>query len=158
MNKKILIGSIIAVVILVVMSSSSAIYVNISGDNHPPDKPWIMCETDGKIGKVYTYTFRTEDQDGDNVSYYIKWGDGTSVNWTNYSGSGDGVELSHSWKIGGYIIRCKAKDIHGAESNWSDWSIDISKNKQIINPLFLQWLDRFPILNLLIMRLMEGWE
>jgi len=63
----------------------------------------------------------------------IEWGDGTSTGWTQYFGSGEDVLVAHTWDEIDWdnIIRCKAKDIHGAEGNWSITQIPIMKNKDI---------------------------
>ena len=49
MNKKILIGSIIAVVILVLVSTTSALDINIIGDNLPPKIPSNPIPEDGEV-------------------------------------------------------------------------------------------------------------
>ena len=44
--------------------------------NEPPYAPIINGPTYGKTGTEYNYTFSTIDPDGDDVYYYIHWGDG----------------------------------------------------------------------------------
>ena len=138
----------------------SAVNVNINGDNHPPIIPTIDGETQPTVGVEYEYTFISDDPDGDNVSYYIEWGDGNITDWTPFQTQGSpGYKESHSWdEIGTYTLKAKAKDIWGAESDWMVVSIKVPKSKQITNLPFLQWLERFPLLNQLIIRLVEGWE
>jgi pyrrolidone-carboxylate peptidase len=75
---------------------------------------------------------------GDDVHYLIDWDDGTTE-WTAFYPSGQPVEISHEWSEPGlYHIRAKAKDIYGAESDWSDpFNVTISNppNKpDIIGP------------------------
>ena len=131
MNKKIIIGSIIAVAILVVMSSSSAIYVNISGDNHPPDKPKItgpvMIHTPGP----HEYTFKAIDLDGDDVSYQIDWRDGDISDWTDFYESGEEIIRNHIFSEQGvFQIKARAKDIHGAIGEWSELQLSVSQSSQ----------------------------
>jgi len=128
--------------------------------NQPPIIPTIDGETQPRVGLSYAYDFISDDPDGDNVSYYIEWGDGNITDWTPFQTEGSpGYKESHSWdEIGTYTLKAKAKDIWGAESDWMYVSLKVPKSKQIINPLFLQWLERFPLLNQLIMRLVEGCE
>ena len=77
--------------------------------------------------------------------------------WTGLFDSGEPVASSYSWDIEGtYEIRVKAKDIHGAESPWSDpLSVSMPKSKLLLRfPLFFRFLEEhpclFPILRQLI--------
>ncbi len=92
----------------------------------------------------YTYTFKASDPNGDNVSYFVDWGDDTSTGWTEYVPSGTMVSLNHTWsKRGKYTIRAKAQDIHGADSNRTTFKVRMPKNQQATsNPLFFQLLER----------------
>jgi len=49
------------------------------------------------------------------------WDDGTFSEWLGPFNSGEEVCAAHTWTEGGdYEVRVKAKDEHGAESNWSE--------------------------------------
>ena len=86
-----------------------------------PDRPLIGGKTSGKIGEEYTYIFITTDPDGDDVYYYIEWGDNETEEWIGPYSSGEGVILGHTWhEKGTYTIRAKAKDTFENESDWSD--------------------------------------
>jgi parallel beta-helix repeat protein len=120
--------------------------------NFPPSKPNIYGPLLGKPGVEYDYSFNSTDPEGDDVSYYIEWGDETSTGWTDYFPSGDWIWINHSWdKIDFYPIRCIAKDIYN-EGDWSDYEIDISVNKAFnFNFNVLDWfLERFPLLERLL--------
>jgi len=95
----------------------------------PPNKPKTPSgPANGIIGVEYTYTSSTTDPDGDQVYYLWEWDDGTSNEWLGPYNSGDTVEVAHTWIEGGiYDVQVKAKDVHGAESSWSNTlTVDIS--------------------------------
>ena len=119
--------------------------------NQPPSAPDIDGPTvkpvpmpkQGGPGP-YNYTFKSIDPDGDNVYYYIDWGDGEFEDWFGPFESGEEVTHSHTWSEQGTpTIKAKAKDIWGAESDWGTLDVIIPKNQ---NMWFLRWLERFPIL------------
>ena len=119
--------------------------------NTPPDKPTITGPTSGTIGISYDYTFVTTDPNGDNITYYIEWDDSDTTGWLGPYESDEEITKSHSWsEEGTYNIRVKAKDPHGAESDWGYLKIIMPKNQQATNTLFLQFLQklvqRFPLL------------
>lgn len=89
--------------------------------NLPPDLPMITGPTIGAEGLEYEYNFETTDPEGEDVYYYVEWGDETSSGWVGPYSSGIGITLNHTWIIPDvYEIRAKAKDITDAESEWSD--------------------------------------
>ena len=119
------------------------------GLNLPPNKPNIEGPREVKIGVDNEFTFSSIDPDGDDVSYWISWGDGSPPSgWLDYVESGTEVKLKHNWSIRGvYKIQCKAKDIFESESDISDFYVEVTKSKQIstirLSNLFFY---RFPLL------------
>lgn len=111
---------------------------------NPPNKPSKPSgQTNGKAGILYTYTTNTTDPDGDQVYYKWDWGDGSYSDWLGPYNSGIEASASQAWAKGSYNIKVKAKDIHGAESDWSDpLNIKMPKNKAI-NTLFISFLQNF---------------
>ncbi len=99
-------------------SSNATIFVP---PNSPPNTPSTPSgPTSGYTDTTYTFSTSTTDPDGDQVSYYWDWGDGTYTGWTSYTSSGSTVSASHSWSsTGTYYIKVKAKDTHGAQSSYS---------------------------------------
>jgi len=97
-------------------------FTTMSDTNHPPNMPIIFYEN------ITLFTNAT-DIDDDDVMYFIYWGDGTT-NETSYHQSGETVEINHTYTWPGvYYILVQAKDIHGAESDWSDpYEIIIENN------------------------------
>jgi hypothetical protein len=94
-------------------------YFETPPQQNPPFAPSIIGPTQGKAGEEYEYTFRSIDPNGDNIFYYISWGDGTDTGWIGPYTSGESITLSHTWSKGEYKISAKAKDIYGAESPWA---------------------------------------
>ena len=136
--------------------------------NVPPNKPNKPTgQTNGKINVEYTYSTSTTDSNGDQVYYKWNWGDGTTSDWLGPNASGQISQAKHTWKKkGSYPITVKAKDIYGAESNWSDplpITMPLSQNYVIhdINALFRLILcflrGEYPGLTFLQILRMEGW-
>jgi hypothetical protein len=125
--------------------------------NSPPEKPSISGPASGKAGIAYPYTFTSTDPDGDQVSYYIEWGDETTTTWTEFRPPGSpGYSESHSWNTQGtYIIQAKVKDVHGNESDWETLSVTmpcsyIIQLIQFWNRLFERFPNAFPIFRYLL--------
>jgi hypothetical protein len=119
-------------------------------ENNPPETPSITGPTSGKAGTAYTYTFVTTDPDGDNVYYYIDWGDDLNSGWLGPYASDLEKTASHTWsEQGTYTIKIKAKDIFDAESDWETLVVSMPLNLQIIqkssNLLILKMLERLHI-------------
>ncbi len=88
--------------------------------NQPPDKPTIDGPQYGDVEEELTYTFVAADPDGDNITYYIDWGDG-DTEWTDYYASGEEATATHAWDSKDvYEITAKAKDTLDNEGDWSD--------------------------------------
>jgi len=114
--------------------------------NNPPSKPIINGPVNGVVGVSYTFTFTSTDPDGDNIKYYIDWGDLYVTNWTLFYESGDSYSEKHQWMItGDYLIKAKAKDTKNAESEWATLKVSMPRNKDA-NFLFLKILNRYPVL------------
>jgi len=100
-------------------SGSAYVFIR-SGENLPPNPPIITGPVSGKVGQLYNYTFNSIDPDGDDVYYYIDWGD-TSSRWVGPFASGVDATINHTWtQTDLYAVIAKAKDIYDDESNWSE--------------------------------------
>ena len=120
-------------------------------DTNPPNIPEIDGPTSGKINTEYTYTVAATDPDGDDVSFFIDWGDGTDSGWTDFVPSGIELNVSYTWDDEDtYMLKVKAKDVHDVGSDWQTLEVSMPKNKRVISSLFLQLLEklieRFPII------------
>ncbi|UCD13535.1 MAG: right-handed parallel beta-helix repeat-containing protein [Thermoplasmatales archaeon] len=133
-------------------SSSDITFAWIQETNDPPSKPSIEGETNGKIKTEYNYTFLSSDPEGLHIWYFIDWRDGTNTGWIGPYKSGEEITKSHAWsEKGDFVIRCKAKDPYGAESEWGELRVTMPYNYHS-NWWFMRWLDRFPLLQCLL-----GW-
>ncbi len=116
--------------------------------NQPPDTPNISGPDSGKVGTSYEFAFNSTDPDEDDIAEYIvDWGDGTGQeNITGPFPSGEVASANHTWySEGTYTIQAKAKDINGAESNWSEFEVNMPRSKEIDNPL-LRFFENYPLL------------
>ncbi|MCK5031797.1 MAG: PKD domain-containing protein, partial [Thermoplasmatales archaeon] len=121
--------------------------------NNPPDKPTIIGPISGKNDEEYKYSIVSTDPEGDDVSYCIDWGDGTPELCNGPYASGVEQTFPHIWnEEGTYIIRVKARDTDGAESEWAPLSVSMPKTKSFddFNPWIFRLIQRFPILEFLL--------
>ena len=92
--------------------------------NAPTNPPNIPSRPSGPISmdvsETGSYSTGTTDPDGDIIRYIFDWGDGTKTN-TEFHDSGDSVTEFKKWaRKGNYIVKVKARDKYGKESDWSD--------------------------------------
>jgi hypothetical protein len=74
----------------------------------------------------------------------------TNTGWFGPYDSGTGVTKSHTWSgEGTYTIKCKAKDPYEAGGTLT---VTMPRNRATQNTMFLQFLEWFPILRLLLLR------
>jgi hypothetical protein len=97
--------------------------------NNPPATPQITGPANGTNGHSCYYTLNCIDPDGDQIYYWIEWGDGYTNEWNGPYDSGQSVIFSHSWDTPGvYIISVQSKDDYGAESGWGTFVMNIGSN------------------------------
>ncbi|MGF3555327.1 MAG: hypothetical protein ACQXXF_08740, partial [Thermoplasmatota archaeon] len=110
--------------------------------NSPPNKPTIEGPVHVLPFITYKYTIYATDDDGDNVRFYIDWGDGSSQ-WYGPFASGEIATVEHKWKKSS-TIKIKARDTVGDESEWTILEIILPKNKALtFNTIILKLLQRF---------------
>jgi len=114
--------------------------------NQPPVAPTITGPAKGKVKVAIDYNFTTIDPEGDEVTYCVDWGDGTNSSWICPAPSGGIIVQSHTWqKKGAYLVKAKAKDSSGAESDWGSLDITMPCSSDMRFQPFWEWLfDRFP--------------
>ncbi len=138
-------------VILIVTDSgdntaNDATWAGIEKDISPPNAPTINGPVRPTEGIEYEYTFETTDPNGDDVYYYIEWGEYSNVGeWIGPYSSGEQIILTHTWNKGTYTIKAKAKDVYDQESEWGYLEVSVPVNQQVdMHPLFQRILERFP--------------
>jgi hypothetical protein len=148
-------GSIVSAAVLFVNHPSPQMgYAN----NSPPSNPVITGQTKGKHDVSYNFTFTSTDPDGDNVSYWIEWGDGCpSAGWLGLYPSGQTITVAHIFPKGTWTVECKAKDIHNATSGWGTLKVSMPLTLNMPShglwERLLAWFPHaFPILRYLL-----GW-
>lgn len=115
----------------------------------PPKKPTITGEESGFVQTTYTYNIVSTDLDGDPVSYIVEWGNGEETGLLGPYESGEAINIDHVWlEKGTYVIKVKARDINGVESDWSTFPVTMPRNK-VFNIFLFKILGQFPILQML---------
>jgi len=129
-------------------------------NNLPPDAPTIIAPEEVQRGKFFDIKVVTTDPDGDDVYYKFDI-DGHDYGWRGEFPSG----VEHTEKnfklvvpTGSYTMGVQAKDVHGAESEWTYSEISVkskSKVSESLNTLFfIKFLEThsrlFPLLQLLL--------
>ena len=124
--------------------------------NFPPDTPQIDGPRKGEMEVEYPYTFQATDPDGDDVYYWIIWGDGCpAVEWIGPYESGEIVTVSHSFLREGKItITAQAKDSFENEGEIGVLDVEMPRirnhlGNRIID-LFNSFTRLFPIFKILI--------
>ena len=99
---------------------SEQLTIIIESGNKPPNTPNITGSSQGKVETFYDYIISTMDREGDDILYWVEWGDGTNSGWVGSYPSGETIMLSHYWgETGDYLIKVIAKDTFGEESDFS---------------------------------------
>jgi outer membrane protein assembly factor BamB len=114
---------------IVYVSTFSGIYAlgkEISG----PRPPEIHGETYGENGNIYDYTFLSVDPSGNDLYYYVEWGDGDSTGWMGPYLNDEPFVTYHEWdEEGSYTIRAKAKNSDDEVSDWATMEVSMPRNK-----------------------------
>ena len=101
-------------------------HTNGSTQNNPPLTPTLTGPSSGQRGILYNFTVVTTDPDGDDIYYFLDWGDGANSGWIGPFPSGMMATLNHIWsQPGTYTIRAKAMDTHSLESSWTSLEMTI---------------------------------
>ena len=131
---------------------SDPLNMAISADR-PPETPTITGPASGAPRTSYPYVIQATDPDGDNVSYFIDWGDGTTTDWIGPYPSGQEITQNHSWLIrGAYNVTVKARDGFGLESDWGSLHVVMPYYPPLwafLQRLFDRFPNAFPILRYL---------
>jgi len=117
----------------------------------PPSKPVIEGPIKGNLDTKYDFTFTSTDPQDQQVSYWIDWDDRTTPVWSSFQASGTPFEANHTWTTKNtFIIKAKAKNTYGIESEMAEHTIIIPRNRVKLNSFSMRFLERFPILSRLL--------
>ena len=144
MNKIILIA-MIGILLLGGVGISARTTIEIPTDNHAPNAPTIDGPRRVMVGVHYKWSFNSTDPDGDNITYYVDWGDECGgAQWYGPYPSSEKVEIGHTYTSKNILlINSLAVDENGAESNRTYFEVTISKSSSI-DFIFIPLLERFP--------------
>jgi hypothetical protein len=100
-------------------------------ENKAPSKPVISGPKKGEKDESLQYSFTSTDENNDKISYNVKWGDGDE----DRSGlMQEGVQYikSHNYDSEStFTIKAQAKDEHGKESEWSEYTVKVTRSKNL---------------------------
>lgn len=138
--------------------SPSEGYLHAFGELEPdaPSTPEINGPPSGRPKREYDYTFTSTSPLGNDVYYWVEWGDGAIKEWDGPHSSGEEVTLSHTWSSEGtYTIKARAKDTDNLWGPWSSFEVSMPRNRATSNVLFLRFLERFPLLEKIFSQIMD---
>ena len=120
--------------------------------NEPPNLPRIKGPIIIDPGVPQEFTFSATEPDGDQVHIVVMWGDSGSGSWEGPLNSGEEIKLTHTWDdpLTKYIIRAKAKDNFGYESDWAKHTIFTPRTRGVFFEMLERLAYNFPILNHLL--------
>lgn len=117
--------------------------------NNPPSTPTINGPSQGKPGESHEFEIVSTDEDGDEITYFIDWGDGTTDGWTRTKPSGETLVVSHIWEEKNtYVVKVKAKDDPGAETDWATLEVQMPKTHSF--DWLTQLFDQFHLLRQIV--------
>ena len=122
--------------------------------DQPPNMPKIYGEVQGNTDIFYEYGFVSIDPENDNLTYDIDWGDGYIETDLGPYPSGEIFPRSHKWnETGNYFVKARAKDEFDNPSDWSEYKINVPKNKVFNFNLLELLFERFPLAYLIFKNL-----
>ena len=125
-------------------SATSKVWVQES--NTKPDTPTIEGQSSGEFWKEYEYKIYSTDPDGNELLYYIDWGDGKKEEWIGPFASGEEITVKHIWvSIGNFNVKVQVKDPFNQESDWGTLNVKMPRNRVLPFTLLHYIFDSFDI-------------
>jgi hypothetical protein len=128
----------------------------IGRSNNPPSTPTIKGPQKIKQGVEHTYTFSATDPEGDDIYYFIEWGDMSNILIGPFP-SGEEITYKHTWTTKtAYLINVVAEDEYDFRSAWTKLDVTMPKDKSIsfntnnIDWIFERFSNAFPIMKHLL--------
>ena len=112
-------------------------------ETNPPLAPEIDGPRNGKINTKQSYSIHAVDPDGDAISYYIDWGDGSESGWIGPYRSGELIIMDHIWdNQGTFVITVQAKDEHDVLSPITYLEVSMPKDQSILSPFHITLFEK----------------
>jgi outer membrane protein assembly factor BamB len=120
-------------------------------DPNSPSSPEIDGPNSGRTETEYDYTLKSTSPIGNDVYYWIEWGDGDKTEWIGPFSSGEEITVSHTWSEDGtYTIKARAKDTDNLWGPWSEFEVTIPRTRASSYQWYEWLLERFPLLERLL--------
>ena len=119
-------------------------------DNQRPNKPSTPNGPKYVKPRVfYDYTSSSWDSDGEAVCYL--WEAKYCYDFLDFQLNNETCEVSFGWLlIGQDVLKVKARDIYGGDSEWAKLDVRITWSKTMSSSFLLRFLERYPLLNRLL--------
>ncbi len=145
-----------------VTSQQNPILVDDKELEEPPEKPTIAGPSTSKVGVRCEYRIRSVDPQNDDIYYEIKCSDCpvAHIVKTCCCCSGEEILFTHCWddfyqKNNPFVIKARAIDIHGHESEWETFNVEITINAKNAYPFLNRFFQNYPVIYQLLTRLMN---
>jgi hypothetical protein len=148
---KIIAVLLLGIVLVSGVAASPLVPMSVSMENHRPEAPTVTGPTSVRFGFGDTWSFNATDPDGDNLTYYVDWGDVCGgAEWHGPYPSGVAIDMDHTYMVVNVLlINSMAVDEHGAESNMTYFEVNITKSVSL-KYMSLGFFARFPYLFLIL--------
>ena len=104
----------------------------------------------------YNYTFSSNYPNGDDVYYYIEWGDNQLMELIGPYNSGEVIIIPHTWdEEGDYTIRARGIDTDNLWGPWGTLEVTMPVNQPVQYPLLELFRQRFPLLYQILFNVLE---
>ena len=121
--------------------ASATTKVWVQETNNGPDTPSIEGSSSGEVWKEHDYKIYSVDPDGNELLYYIDWGEGKIEEWIGPFASGEEIIVSHTWfSLGNYNVKVKVKDPFNYESDWGTLKVTMPRNR-LLSFTFLHYIQ-----------------
>ena len=109
-----------------------------------PTAPDIDGPGEGSAGTEICWTFHSSDENGDQVKYFIDWGDGTSDE-TGLVAQCTPYEVCHTYESKGeFSIVAYAEDETGLQSDSTTFRVTIPRARSVSHPVLFRLFEQFP--------------
>jgi rhodanese-related sulfurtransferase len=125
-------------------------------NNTSPAAPELNGPTTVKVNTPTDYTLSTTDLENDAVFYWIQWCEDNITEWDGPYESGEEVVFTNTWcHKGTFIIKAKAMDFYGFESEITELEITVPRIKMINLNLLDILFERFPLVHMMFRFLLQ---